>query len=399
MKNKYDSFKPKRFNLRSFQLDSKNKANLEHNLYISSTHLQQANAMNTHFSTFFSDVCCSSLFYEFISAGEETGQISDVYDVKNESALYGFSDITLRDDFYLEKMDGNFIIKKNESNNLVQIRDAWINPASDQLICFEEFHGKNKPLFLKLSTKGHSFCAFIFPDKKICEIWNTGMIPQTITGFFSKLLCKFDYKVKVCITFAQTNLNPNLNIQIKQENQKKKIDTYCQTWVFLHAFLRFKLKYSVIEIILYILSFNFNDRIYMINSFQTQLSNDPSLLEHIDIVKDMKKKNWKNKYSKIMENLQYIFGDDEAPRVNIEEMFASNNFSDDNIDLLEDYFVQNTNCDEQNDDFVMKDHTSFEIFQDFFKAPDVKKQNEKKIKLKGGGKQKKKMCKYCNKMF
>lgn len=184
---------------------------------------------------------------------------------------------------------------KNMSIN----NESWSKTSN----CHQEFHKNGKPLLVKILVYAHIYCMFIFPKTKICEIWDTGSINSSgihvkrdIAHIFKKILP--DYDIFIIGTHVQTTL--------KSDKQIKYDDKYCQTWIYLFAFLRLVLGYSRNKIILYLLSMTYENRLDAINTFQTQLSNDGNGLKYLNVVQDMMNEGWKDRYETIYKNLELL---------------------------------------------------------------------------------------------
>ena len=247
------------------------------NEYYSDTHWQQQMTMSVNFDSTFGSYVCSSVNVHV--DGSETDQIQEIGDISN------IADILIE--------DGHVILNPN----------SW----DTNFPCYNNFHKKGKPYFIKLHVPGHIFCAFIIQKTKEIEIWDTGDdhhdYELIMAGIFKNILP--DYTILIINTKVQGSLKYNYQKKLSTENEW--VDTYCQTWIYLNAYLRFVLNYTPTEIILYILSLEHNQRLMMINAFQTQLSNNGDNLKYLDVVQDMIKKGWKNRLTKIKESLDLAF--------------------------------------------------------------------------------------------
>ena len=256
--------------------------------YYSNTHNQQQTMMSINFDSAFSSFVCSSINI-FIDADETDKG-------KKVGMGMNISDI-------------------NITNKYVTINT---NTWTEQFPCYDSFHKNNKPFFIKIDVPGHIYCAFVLPNTKEIEIWNTGnsygASELILANLFTLILP--DYKIILIDTRVQGNLSSNYKKHLSTE--KEWTDVYCQSWIYLHAFLRLVLNYTPTEIILYILSLDHSDRLMMINAFQTQLSNNGDNLKYLDVVQDMNRKGWKNRLTKIKENIEIAFDGDFKDLKNIQ---------------------------------------------------------------------------------
>lgn len=287
----------KKFGLRSFQQRERNEEleekkneeqeneesdkESEESSYCSKTHMQEQTMMSVNFNSTFGAYHCSSVNM-FVSE-DETSQKIKIGSYLNSGDIYIKSDtVTLNP-------------------------NSW----SKDFPCYKDFHN-GKPFFIKLGTYGHIFCAFIFPKTQECEIWDTGTTHnednRIISGILKEALPK-GYKILLVNTQVQGRLEEKYRKRLSTE--KIWVDSYCQTWIYLYAYLRLVLNYTPTEIILYLLSLNFRERSLTINAFHTQLANNGDALKYLDVVQDMIKKGWKNRFENIYENINLAFDYEE----------------------------------------------------------------------------------------
>lgn len=249
------------------------------NMYCSVDHNRRMTLMSTNFSTTFADYHCSSV--NIYVPSNESGQHGKVGKYKN------IDDISILENGEYYKVNVN--------------KHFWKNDYP----CFSEFHYKNKPLFIKIGVPGHTFCAFVFRDIKRVEIWDTGTQMDDTNMIAAELFKTLKgYDIFIVHTQVQGRLRKNYK---DVAGEKKWTDTYCQTWIYLLAYLRLVLHYTADEIIMYILSLKYHQRMHVIDEFQTNLANNPESLKYLDIVIDMKNKGWKKRFGIIEENVKHIF--------------------------------------------------------------------------------------------
>lgn len=148
-----------------------------------------------------------------------------------------------------------------------------------------------KPIFLKIEEPGHMLCALIFPDNKICEIWNTAEIPENIQKFFAALLPHYytiicidaQLQIKWCDTEYQ-----NVYIVKQQRGARNLINVYCQAWPYFFAYMRCVKQYSQLDILKFLSCLTDEQKTVLIDTFNTSLANRGKDIQYISEINNAK---------------------------------------------------------------------------------------------------------------
>lgn len=149
---------------------------------------------------------------------------------------------------------------------------------------------RGQPIFLKLEEPGHMFCALIFPETKVCEIWNTAKVPKNVQRFFVALLPHYytvmcinaQLQIKWCETGAE-----NVYI-VKQKTGKPLVNIYCQAWPYFFAYMRCVRKVSALDLLKFLSCMTDEQKTVLIDTFNTALANRGKDVQYISEINDAK---------------------------------------------------------------------------------------------------------------
>lgn len=148
---------------------------------------------------------------------------------------------------------------------------------------------KRRPIFLKLEQPGHLFCALIFPEENLCEIWDTSDPPPVAQQYFAELLPH--YYTIVCL---------NAQLQVKwcesgEENvytvkqpgiTKPMVNIYCQSWPYFFAYMRCIKRFSALDVLKFLSCLSDAQKTQLIDAFNTALSNRGKDIQYISEIND-----------------------------------------------------------------------------------------------------------------
>lgn len=149
-----------------------------------------------------------------------------------------------------------------------------------------------KPIFLKVEEPGHMMGVLIFPESKVCEIWNTAKVPKNIQKYFVALLPH--YYTIICINaqlqIKWCNMEEENVYIVKQKgtNRKPLINIYCQAWPYFFAYMRCVKKYSHLDILKFLSCLTDEQKTILIDTFNTSLANRGKDVQYIREINDVK---------------------------------------------------------------------------------------------------------------
>jgi hypothetical protein len=149
----------------------------------------------------------------------------------------------------------------------------------------------HKPLFLKVGKPGHLFAVLIFFDEKICEIWDTGEVSSIVKQFFSSILPTYFtiicINTQIQVAWCETG-EENVFIVKRKASRKHLVNIYCQTWPFFFAYMRCVKKASNLDILKFLSCLTVEEKIDLIDTFNTYLANNGEDVQHIKEINNKK---------------------------------------------------------------------------------------------------------------
>lgn len=152
---------------------------------------------------------------------------------------------------------------------------------------------RKHPLFLKIGHPGHLFAVLIFFEERICEIWDTSEVSSSIKRFFLSMLPT--YYTVICVNAQIQTMwcdKEEVNVYIvKKSSRKPIVNIYCQTWPFFFAYMRCVKKISLLDILKFLSCLSEEEKMKLIDRFNTELANNGQNIQYINEINDKKRFN------------------------------------------------------------------------------------------------------------